>query len=156
MKDDYTINSRYITHTFLIYTRKVGRMHFLNLGVKGLIHLHADGAWLKKPRMKPSRSSRKTFLSCSSPHQWRAKWSWVWTQDSIRGASLHFYLRMVSARQYSATENRSFSFCIRHFLGVIAALAIAGKSSVCTRGRGALCKLLSGGVLLALWNPNPV
>ena len=34
MKDDYTTNSHYLTHTFLF--RKVGRIYFLNLGVKGL------------------------------------------------------------------------------------------------------------------------
>ena len=34
MKDDYTTNSHYLTHTFLF--RKVGRMYFLNLGAKGL------------------------------------------------------------------------------------------------------------------------
>ena len=34
MKDDYTTNSHYLTYTFLF--RKVGRMYFLNLGVKGL------------------------------------------------------------------------------------------------------------------------
>ena len=34
MKDDYTTNSHYLTHTFLF--RKVERMYFLNLGVKGL------------------------------------------------------------------------------------------------------------------------
>ena len=34
MKDDYTTNSHYLTHIFLF--RKVGRMYFLNLGVKGL------------------------------------------------------------------------------------------------------------------------
>ena len=35
MKDDYTTNSHYITYTFIF--RKVGRMYFFNLGVKGLI-----------------------------------------------------------------------------------------------------------------------
>ena len=34
MKDDYTTSSHYLTYTFLF--RKVGRMYFLNLGVKGL------------------------------------------------------------------------------------------------------------------------
>ena len=34
MKDDYNTNSHYLTYTFLF--RKVGRMYFLNLGVKGL------------------------------------------------------------------------------------------------------------------------
>ena len=34
MKDDYTTNSHYLTYTFLF--GKVGRMYFLNLGVKGL------------------------------------------------------------------------------------------------------------------------
>ena len=34
MEDDYTTNSHYITYTFLF--RKVGRMYFLNLGVKGI------------------------------------------------------------------------------------------------------------------------
>ena len=34
MKDDCTTNSHYLMYTFLF--RKVGRMHFLNLGVKGL------------------------------------------------------------------------------------------------------------------------
>ena len=33
MKDDYTTNSRYLTYTFL--SRKVGRVYFLNLGMKG-------------------------------------------------------------------------------------------------------------------------
>ena len=33
MKDDYTINSDYLTYRLLF--RKVGRMYFLNLGVKG-------------------------------------------------------------------------------------------------------------------------
>ena len=35
MKDDYTTNSHYLTHTFLF--RKVMKMYFLNLGTKGLI-----------------------------------------------------------------------------------------------------------------------
>ena len=34
MKGDYATNSHHLTHTFLF--RKVGRMYFLNLGVKGL------------------------------------------------------------------------------------------------------------------------
>ena len=34
MKDDYNTNSHYLTYTFLF--RKVVRMYFLNLGVKGL------------------------------------------------------------------------------------------------------------------------
>ena len=34
MKDDYTVNSYFLTNTFLL--RKVGRMYFLSLGVKGL------------------------------------------------------------------------------------------------------------------------
>ena len=33
MKDDYTTNSHYLTYIFLF--RKVGRMYFFNLGVKG-------------------------------------------------------------------------------------------------------------------------
>ena len=32
MKDDFTTNSHYLIYTFLL--RKVGRMYFLNLGVK--------------------------------------------------------------------------------------------------------------------------
>ena len=35
MKDDYTTNSHYLSYTFL-FNRKVGKMYFLNLGVKGL------------------------------------------------------------------------------------------------------------------------
>ena len=34
MKEYYTTNSHYLTYTFLF--RKVGRIYFLNLGVKGL------------------------------------------------------------------------------------------------------------------------
>ena len=34
MKDDYTTNSHYLTYAFIL--RKVGRMYFLNLGVKRL------------------------------------------------------------------------------------------------------------------------
>ena len=34
MKDDFTTNSHYLIYTFLF--RKVGRMYFVNLGVKGL------------------------------------------------------------------------------------------------------------------------
>ena len=34
MKDDYNTNSHYLTYTFLF--KKVGRMYFSNLGVKGL------------------------------------------------------------------------------------------------------------------------
>ena len=34
MKDDYNTNSHYLTYTFIF--RKVGRMYFLNLGMKGL------------------------------------------------------------------------------------------------------------------------
>ena len=34
MRDDNTTNSHYLTHTFLL--RKLWRMYFLNLGVKGL------------------------------------------------------------------------------------------------------------------------
>ena len=37
MKDDYTTNSHYITYTFSLY--EVGRMYFLDLGVKGLTFL---------------------------------------------------------------------------------------------------------------------
>ena len=40
MKDDYTTNSHYLTHTFLF--RKVGRRNFLNLGVKGLTAARAS------------------------------------------------------------------------------------------------------------------
>ena len=40
MKDDYTTNSHYRTHTFLF--RKVGRMYFLTLGVKGLKLFHTS------------------------------------------------------------------------------------------------------------------
>ena len=39
LKDDYTTNSHYLTHTFLF--RKVGRTSFLNLGVKGVM-LHGS------------------------------------------------------------------------------------------------------------------
>ena len=35
MKDDYSTNSHYLTY-LLLFTRKVGRMYFLNMGVKGL------------------------------------------------------------------------------------------------------------------------
>ena len=38
MKDDNTTDSHYLTYTFLF--RKVRRMLFLNLGVKGLIAAH--------------------------------------------------------------------------------------------------------------------
>ena len=38
MKSDYTTNSRYITHTIAFW--KVGRIHFLSSGVKGLIWGH--------------------------------------------------------------------------------------------------------------------
>ena len=34
MNDEYTTNSHYLTYTF--FFKKVGRMYFLNLGVKGL------------------------------------------------------------------------------------------------------------------------
>ena len=34
MKDDYTTNSNYLTYIFSLW--RVGRMCFLNLGVKGL------------------------------------------------------------------------------------------------------------------------
>ena len=34
MRDDNTTNSHYLTPTFLL--RELGRMYFLNLGVKGL------------------------------------------------------------------------------------------------------------------------
>ena len=37
MKSDYTTNSRYITHTIAFW--KVGRIHFLSSGVKGLTHI---------------------------------------------------------------------------------------------------------------------
>ena len=38
MKDDYTTNSRYITHTIAFW--KVGRIHFLSSGVKGFSEMH--------------------------------------------------------------------------------------------------------------------
>ena len=37
MKDDYTTNPHCLTNTFLF--RKVGRMYFLNLGVKELMSI---------------------------------------------------------------------------------------------------------------------
>ena len=40
MKDDYATNSHYVTYTFLF--KKVGRMWFLNLGVKRLMR---DATW---------------------------------------------------------------------------------------------------------------
>ena len=40
MKSDYTTNSRYITHTIAFW--KVGRIHFLSSGVKGLSHYEID------------------------------------------------------------------------------------------------------------------
>ena len=45
MKDDFTANSHYLIYTFLF--RKVGRMYFLNLGVKGLnkVHNNWNGAY---------------------------------------------------------------------------------------------------------------
>ena len=39
MKSDYTTNSRYITHTIAFW--KVGRIHFLSSGVKGLMQISA-------------------------------------------------------------------------------------------------------------------
>ena len=46
MKSDYTTNSRYITHT--IAFSKVGRIHFLSSGVKGLSQAFPSGKWPPK------------------------------------------------------------------------------------------------------------
>ena len=43
MKDDCTTNSHYLMHTFVF--ENVGRMHFLNLGVKGLNNNYY-GSWM--------------------------------------------------------------------------------------------------------------
>ena len=59
MRDDYTTNSHYLTHTFLF--RKVRRMYFLSLGVKGVSVLKC-GASLRAafntftPKFKKVRS----------------------------------------------------------------------------------------------------
>ena len=55
MKSDYTTNSRYITHTIAFW--KVGRIHFLSSGVKGLkacgAHLTRMNSTGTKPAMNP-------------------------------------------------------------------------------------------------------
>ena len=61
MKDDYTTNSHYLTHTFLF--RKVGRMYFLNLGAKGL-------KYETKPK-KAERKIRSTALQISARCVWQ-------------------------------------------------------------------------------------
>ena len=55
MRDDYTTNSHYLTPTFLF--RRVGRMYFLNLGVKGLI---GSGRIKNKQPNLISRKCRET------------------------------------------------------------------------------------------------
>ena len=64
MKDDYTTNSRYLTHTSPL--QKVGRMYFLNLGVKGLIinfcqHIDAIAQLAPVPACHPMREMHTTL-----------------------------------------------------------------------------------------------
>ena len=54
MRHDYTANSHYLTHTFLF--RKVGRMYFLNLGVRGL-NLGGE----KSDRLRLSQTTNKSL-----------------------------------------------------------------------------------------------
>ena len=85
MKDDYNTNSHYLTYTFLF--RKVGRMYFLNLGVKGLMQSTAGNKvrckkghelWNDKDKQK----DRDFFFACRYIC-WK---TWIWTlikTDSI-------------------------------------------------------------------------
>ena len=54
MKDDFTTNSHYLIYTFLF--RKVGRMYFLNLGVKGLTYnfWKITASWERRRPSAPS------------------------------------------------------------------------------------------------------
>ena len=72
MKSDYTTNSRYITHTIAFW--KVGRIHFLSSGVKGLIRRlsgrqgHTHEKW--RPRhdvITPASSMMSTSWMTSHP-----------------------------------------------------------------------------------------
>ena len=71
MKDDCTTNSHYLTYTFLF--RKVVRMYFLNLGVKGLTHVMphltalslAHSACSNMTTNPQSRSLMHLILLCS-------------------------------------------------------------------------------------------
>ena len=57
MKDHYTTNSHYLTHTFLF--RKV-RMPFLNLGVKGLNQVHI---WKQLPHLHPFSQCERFWMT---------------------------------------------------------------------------------------------
>ena len=73
MKGDFTTNSHYLVYTFLF--RKVGRMHFLNLGVKGLIQTKGHVAALvrfNEPKNNPL-SVLKLQIPCSSGRR-RCRW----------------------------------------------------------------------------------
>ena len=63
MKDDYNTNSHYLTYTFLF--RKVGRMYFLNLGVKGLniiFQIEHDPIWTTNTTGQPLYDTNGTHV----------------------------------------------------------------------------------------------
>ena len=68
MKSDYTTNSRYITHTIAFW--KVGRIHFLSSGVKGLgtdnviAQLKLGGQWEEEKRS--NTTERETVVCIAS------------------------------------------------------------------------------------------
>ena len=78
MKSDYTTNSRYITHTIAFW--KVGRIHFLSSGVKGLTNklassmLHSElkhAVSVTRARKKclgRNASWGRAFISTSQPN----------------------------------------------------------------------------------------
>ena len=90
MKSDYTTNSRYITHTIAFW--KVGRIHFLRSGVKGLsscfwafYFLFPQSRWgsggirLNVPlhsvlTIEPSKTWKFTHFNKKGPRECRQRW----------------------------------------------------------------------------------
>ena len=80
MKDDYTTNSHYLTHIFLF--RKVGRMYFLNLGVKGLNSFLLTMTWSRRRRVE---------------YDVRSTWSNSWTGSAVDTAGNCWFLGSLQA-----------------------------------------------------------
>ena len=94
MKSDYTTNSRYITHTIAFW--KVGRIHFLSSGVKGLSPgqtvLPTQAKLWPNGATKSSQLERKPFncltTTAQSPNNNKTTWrelAWVgWVGQTVK------------------------------------------------------------------------
>ena len=84
MKDDFTTNSHSLAHAFLF--RKVGRMYFLNLGVKGLsdaCEVRQDSHPVKSHGTSLIKAQMQTGSQYSALLHWilckerRGNWFWI-------------------------------------------------------------------------------